>query len=54
MIVIDASEGPDWAVIVAGNAASEKDSRLVDVVFVLDGKGLLVSFLVIANLDDII
>ena len=41
VIVIDADEGPDQAVIVADNAA--KDSCLMDVIFVLDDEGLLVS-----------
>ena len=42
-MVIDADVGPDRAVIVVDNAATEKDSRLVDVVFVIDGEGSLVS-----------
>ena len=44
VIVIHADEGPDQAVIVADNAATEEDSRLLDVVFVIDGEGLLVAF----------
>ena len=51
--VIDADEGPDQAVIVADNAATEKNNRLVDVVFVKDGESLLVSFHVAANYDDV-
>ena len=50
--MIDADEGPDQAVIVADNSPSEKDIRLVDVVFVLDGEDLLVSFHVVAKHDD--
>ena len=53
MIVIDVDEGPDEAVIVADNAGAEKDTRLVDVVCVIDSEGLLVSFLVVANPDDV-
>ena len=53
MIVIDANEGPDQAAIVADSAAAEKGSRLVDVVFVMDGEGLLVSFHIVANHDDV-
>ena len=34
-IVIDADEGPDPAVSIEDNAATEKDSRLVDVAFFL-------------------
>ena len=52
--MIDAGEGPDEAVIVENNTRTEKVDRLVDVVFVTDGEGLLVSFLVIANPDDVI
>ena len=53
MTVIDADESPDQDVIVADSAATEKHSRLVDVVFVIDGEGMLVSFLVVANPDDV-
>ena len=53
LIEVDTDEGPDRAVIVADNAAIEKDSRLADVVFVIDGEGLLVSFHVVANHDDV-
>ena len=35
VIVIDADEGPNPAVNVADNAATEKSSRIVDVVFVI-------------------
>ena len=52
VIVIDADEGPSPAVSAADNAATEKGSRIVDVVFVVDGKGVLVSFHVAANPDD--
>ena len=34
VIVIDVDEGPDEAVILADNAGTKKDNRLVDVVFV--------------------
>ena len=50
--MIDAEVGPDVAVIVADNRATEKDRCLVDVVFVVDGKGVLFSFHVVANPDD--
>ena len=50
---MDADEGPYQAVIVAENAATEKDSRHVDVAFVVDGVSLLVSFLDVANPDDV-
>ena len=53
MIVIDGDEGPDEAIIVEDNAGTEKDNRLVNVVFVTDGEGLLLSFLVVANHDDV-
>ena len=43
VIVIDADEGPDQAVVVADNVATEKDSRLVDVVFVT-GRGFAYLF----------
>ena len=49
VIDIDADERPDEAVIVATNVAIETDSRLVDVVFVVDGVGAFLSFLVVAN-----
>ena len=48
MIVIDADEGPDGVEIIAGNATTEKGSRLADIVFVVDGEGVLVSFHVVA------
>ena len=51
--MIDADEGPDQAVVVADNAAIEKDSHLVDVIFVTDGEGLLDAFYVIANPGDV-
>ena len=44
MIVVDADEGHDRALIAADNTATEKSSRLVDVLFVSDGESLLVSF----------
>ena len=53
VIEIDADKGPDQAVIVSDNAATEKDSRLVDVVFVLDVEGLLVSFHAVTSPDDV-
>ena len=53
VILIDADEGPDEAVIVASNAGTQKDNHLMHVVFVTDGEGLLVSFLVVANPDDV-
>ena len=53
VIVKDVDEGPDEAVIVADNTGTKKDNRLVDVVCVIDGEGLLVYFLVVANLDDV-
>ena len=49
VIMMHGDEGPDPAFRVAGNAVTEKGSRNVDVVFVLGGKGLLVSFHVVAN-----
>ena len=49
VIVIDSDEGPDRAVSVAENSATNKGSRLMDVVFVIDGEGVLVSFHVVAN-----
>ena len=51
--VIDTDEGPDEAVTVEDNAGTTKDNRFVDVVFVIDGEGLLVHFLVVANPDDV-
>ena len=39
VIVIHADAGPDRAVIAARYAATEKDSRLLDVVFVINGEG---------------
>ena len=53
VIVIDVDEGPGEAIIVADNAGTKKDNRLEDVVCVVDGEGLLVSFLVVANPDDV-
>ena len=57
VIVIDVDEGPDEDVIVADNAGTKKGNRLVDVVciisHVIDGEGLLVSFLVVENPDDV-
>ena len=53
VIVIDVDEGPDEAVIVVVNAGTKKDSSLVDVVCVIDGESLLVSFLVVANPADV-
>ena len=53
VIVIDANEGPDEAVVVAENAGTNKDNLFVDVVFVTDGEGFLVSLLVAANPDDV-
>ena len=53
VIVIDVGEGPDEDVIVADNAGTKKGNRLVDVACVVDGEGLLVSFLVVANPDDV-
>ena len=47
--MIDEDEGPDEAIIVVYNAGTEKDNRLVDVIFVTDGEGLLLYFLVVAN-----
>ena len=44
VIVIDADDGPGQAVIVADDVATEKNSLLVDVLFVTDGEGLIVSF----------
>ena len=38
------TNGPDPAVSVANNVGIKNDSRLVDVVFVVDGEGVLVSF----------
>ena len=49
MIVIDAYEGLDPAVSLADDPATEKSSRVVDVVFLVDGKGVLVSFLVVVH-----
>ena len=53
VIEIDADEGPNQAVIVAHNAATEKDSRLLHVVFVIFGEGLLVSFHFVASPDHV-
>ena len=53
VIVIDADDCLDQSVIVVYNAATEKDIRLVDVVFVIDREGLLVSFHVVTNHDDV-
>jgi hypothetical protein len=47
MIHADAGPGPDFSV--AGDAATEKGGRNVDVVFVIGGEGLLVSFHVVTN-----
>ena len=44
VIVVNAYESPDRAVIIAANAATEKSSRLVDAVLVVDGEFVLVSF----------
>ena len=52
VIMIHADEGPDPAFSVAGNAATEKGSRTVDVVFVICGEGFLLSFHVVANPGD--
>ena len=49
MILIDDDVGPDSAVSVTQHAAIGKGCRLVDVVFVIDGEGVLVSFHVVAN-----
>ena len=49
MILIDDDEGPDPAVSVANNAAITNDSRIVYVIFVVDGEGVLVYFHVVAN-----
>ena len=48
MIVIDANEGPDGADSIAGNAATKKGIRVVDIVSVVDSEGVLVSFHVVA------
>ena len=53
VIVTDIDEGPDEAVIVTDNIGTKKYNRLVDDVFVIDGDGLLVSFLVVANPDGV-
>ena len=53
VIVIDADESPDEAVIVEDKAGMKQDNRLADVVCVTDGQGSLVSFLVVANPDDV-
>ena len=47
VMVIDVDEGPYEAIIVADNAGTKKDNRLLDVVFVIDGERLLVYFLVV-------
>ena len=52
VIVIDADEGPDQAVSVADKAASEKGSRIGDIVYVLHCEGVLVSFHVVVKADD--
>ena len=44
---------PDPALSVADNAATTKGIRIVDVVFVLDGEGLLEYSHVVANPDDV-
>ena len=46
---IKADEGPDEAGIVADNAATKKDSCLVDVIFVVDGVGVFISLHFAAN-----
>ena len=46
-------EGPDPTVIVADNAGLESNGRVVDVVFNVDGEGLLASLPVVANPDDV-
>ena len=51
--MIDAEEDPDLGVSVADNAASEKGSRIMDVLYVIDGRGVLVSFHVVSNPDDV-
>ena len=51
--VIGTDEGLDEAVTVENNAGTTKDNRLVDVVFVIHGEGLLVHFLVVTNPDDV-
>ena len=43
-MLIDDNSGPDPAVSEANNAAIKNVSRLVDVIFVVDGEGVLVSF----------
>ena len=54
MVVIDADEAPDQAVVVADSAATEKDTRLVDGVFIIDGEDFLVLLHVLVNSDDVI
>ena len=49
MILIDNDEGAASAVSTARNRAVENGCRLVDVEFVLDGEGVLVSFHVVAS-----
>ena len=52
MILIDDNEeSPDSAFSVAQKAAIKISCRLVDVVIVVDGEGVLVSFHVAANPD---
>ena len=51
--MIDVDEGPDEAIIEADNAGTKKDNGFEDVVCVVDGEGSLVSFLVVANPDDV-
>ena len=51
--LIDADEGLGQADVVAENAAAEKYCRLLYVVFVIDGEGFLVAFLVVANPENV-
>ena len=53
VIVIHADEGPVTAIIGADNTGTKKANHLLDVVFILDGEGLLVSFLLFANPDNV-
>ena len=53
VIVIDVDEGPGQAVIVLDNVITENGIRIMDGVFVTDGEGLLVSFHVVTNPDNV-
>ena len=51
--MIDADEGPDPAVSLLENPATEKGSRIVNIAFFVGGEGVLNSFHTVANPDDV-